>query len=139
MPSATPSKALSSMLLSAPGFIPSQNGRIHVRGSHGQIQYVVDGVPIGGLGAYEAEWHTDMSYNEMTPSASILYAIEIPPSGGDTWFCDMYDAYDQLPPDLKSRIAGLKCVHDASRTHLMVVEDGEEGEAETGAQAHGSF
>lgn len=46
LPSATPSKALSSMLLSAPGFIPSQNGRIHVRGSHGQIQYVVDGVPM---------------------------------------------------------------------------------------------
>jgi hypothetical protein len=46
MPSATPSKQLSSMLLSAPGFIPSQNGRIHVRGSHGQIQYVVDGVPM---------------------------------------------------------------------------------------------
>jgi hypothetical protein len=46
LPSATPSKQLSSMLLSAPGFIPSQNGRIHVRGSHGQIQYVVDGVPL---------------------------------------------------------------------------------------------
>lgn len=46
LPSATPGKALSSMLLSAPGFIPSQNGRIHVRGSHGQIQYVVDGVPM---------------------------------------------------------------------------------------------
>jgi hypothetical protein len=46
MPSATPGKQLSSMLLSAPGFIPSQNGRIHVRGSHGQIQYVVDGVPM---------------------------------------------------------------------------------------------
>ena len=37
LPTATPSKQLSSMLLSAPGFIPSQNGRIHVRGSHGQI------------------------------------------------------------------------------------------------------
>jgi hypothetical protein len=46
LPSATPSKQLSSMLLSAPGFIPSQNGRVHVRGSHGQIQYVVDGVPM---------------------------------------------------------------------------------------------
>lgn len=46
LPSATPSKQLSSMLLSAPGFIPSQNGRVHVRGSHGQIQYVVDGVPL---------------------------------------------------------------------------------------------
>ena len=85
---------------------------------------VVDGVPIGGLGAYEAEWHTDMSYNEMTPSASILYAIEIPPSGGDTWFCDMYDAYDQLPPDLKSRIAGLQCVHDASRNSAGMLRKG---------------
>ena len=46
MPSATPSRQLSSVLLSAPGFIPSQNGRVHVRGSHGQIQYVVDGVPM---------------------------------------------------------------------------------------------
>jgi hypothetical protein len=46
LPTATPSKQLSAMLLSAPGFIPSQNGRIHVRGSHGQIQYVVDGVPM---------------------------------------------------------------------------------------------
>src|SRR4029079_555095 len=46
LPSATPSKQLSAMLLSAPVFIPSQNGRVHVRGSHGQIQYVVDGVPL---------------------------------------------------------------------------------------------
>lgn len=46
LPSATPSKQLSAVLLSAPGFIPSQNGRVHVRGSHGQIQYVVDGVPL---------------------------------------------------------------------------------------------
>jgi hypothetical protein len=44
LPTATPSKQIGSMLLSVPGFIPSQNGRIHVRGSHGQIQYVVDGV-----------------------------------------------------------------------------------------------
>jgi hypothetical protein len=44
LPTATPSKQIASMLLSVPGFIPSQNGRIHVRGSHGQIQYVVDGV-----------------------------------------------------------------------------------------------
>ena len=46
LPTATPTKQLSAMLLSAPGFIPSQNGRVHVRGSHGQIQYVVDGVPL---------------------------------------------------------------------------------------------
>ncbi len=85
---------------------------------------VVNGEPIGGLGAYEAEWHTDMSYNECTPSASILYAIEIPPAGGDTWFCDMYAAYDSLPADLKSRIAELKCVHDASRNSAGMLRKG---------------
>lgn len=85
---------------------------------------VVNGEPIGGLGAYEAEWHTDMSYNECTPSASILYAIEIPPAGGDTWFCDMYAAYERLPADLKSRIAGLKCVHDASRNSAGMLRKG---------------
>jgi taurine dioxygenase len=85
---------------------------------------VVDGQPIGGLGAYEAEWHTDMSYNEMTPSASILYAIEIPPSGGDTWFCDMAAAYEKLPADLQARIANLKCVHDASRNSAGMLRKG---------------
>jgi taurine dioxygenase len=85
---------------------------------------VIDGQPIGGLGAYEAEWHTDMSYNELTPSASILYAIEVPPSGGDTWFCDMVAAYEQLPADLKARIAGLQCVHDASRNSAGMLRKG---------------
>jgi len=42
------------------------------------------GVPIGSLGAGEAVWHTDMSYLENPPDASLLYAVEIPPEGGDT-------------------------------------------------------
>jgi taurine dioxygenase len=85
---------------------------------------LVDGKPIGGLGAYEAEWHTDMSYKDETPSASILYAVEVPPSGGDTWFCDMYAAFEQLPAHLKTRIAKLKCVHDASRNSARVLRKG---------------
>ncbi len=85
---------------------------------------VVDGQPIGGLGSYEAEWHTDMSYNDNTPSASILYAIEIPPSGGDTWFCDMVAAFEKLPAELKARIATLKCVHDASRNSAGMLRKG---------------
>lgn len=85
---------------------------------------VVNGEPIGGLGSYEAEWHTDMSYNECTPSASILYAIEVPPAGGDTWFCDMAAAYDELPAALASRIANLRCVHDASRNSAGMLRKG---------------
>ena len=42
---------------------------------------VQDGKPIGSLGSYESKWHTDMSYNELPPKASILYAIELPLEG----------------------------------------------------------
>ncbi|MFZ4711135.1 MAG: TauD/TfdA dioxygenase family protein [Zwartia sp.] len=76
---------------------------------------VVAGKPIGGLGAYEAVWHSDMTYVDLPPKASCLYAIEIPPTGGNTYFVNMYEAYDTLPIQLKNRIASLSCVHDASR------------------------
>ena len=77
---------------------------------------VVDGVAIGALGAGEAEWHTDMSYAEQPPSASLLFALEVPPSGGDTSFCNMYDAYETLPQDVKDRIENRLAIHDATYT-----------------------
>ena len=76
---------------------------------------VVDGKPIGGLGAYEADWHADMTYVERPPKGSCLYAVEIPPAGGNTHFANMYLAYDTLDENTKARIEGLTCIHDASR------------------------
>lgn len=78
----------------------------------------VDGKPIGGLGNYEAHWHTDMSYNDVPPMASVLYGIEVPPEGGNTSFANMYAAYDTLDDATKRRIAGLICIHDASRNSV---------------------
>jgi alpha-ketoglutarate-dependent taurine dioxygenase len=75
----------------------------------------INGKPIGSLGNYESDWHTDMSYNEACPSASILYSIEIPPEGGDTGFASMYRAYETLPAATKTRIETLRCRHDSSR------------------------
>jgi len=75
---------------------------------------VKDGEPIGSLGAGEAVWHTDMSYLGVPPMASMLYALEIPPSGGNTSFCSMYAIYDALPVALKARIADLKIKHDGT-------------------------
>jgi taurine dioxygenase len=99
-------------------FAPVQeNGRRFVDG-HPEI-YVVsnvieNGVAIGSLGAGEAVWHTDMSYLEDPPKASMLYAIEIPPAGGNTGFTNMYRAYEALPDALKQRVAGRRVKHDGT-------------------------
>jgi taurine dioxygenase len=75
---------------------------------------IVNGEPIGSLGAGEATWHTDMSYLEDPPKASMLYALEIPPAGGNTYFCGMYHAYESLPGTLKQRIEGMLVKHDGT-------------------------
>jgi taurine dioxygenase len=75
---------------------------------------IVNGEPIGSLGAGEATWHTDMSYLEDPPKASMLYALEVPPAGGNTYFCGMYHAYDSLPDALKRRIEGRMLKHDGT-------------------------
>jgi taurine dioxygenase len=74
----------------------------------------VDAQPIGGLGDGESVWHADMTYNPMPPRAALLHAQEIPASGGDTQFLNLYAAYERLPDDLNQTIAGLECIHDAS-------------------------
>ena len=74
----------------------------------------VNGEPIGSLGDGEAVWHTDMSYLDVPPKASMLYSLEIPPTGGNTSFCSMYRIYDVLPARLKDRIAGLNIKHDGT-------------------------
>ncbi len=74
----------------------------------------LNGEPIGSLGSGEAVWHTDMSYLDVPPMASMLYALEIPPVGGNTSFCSMYAIYDALPAALKQRIATLKIKHDGT-------------------------
>jgi len=94
-----------------------ENGRRFVDG-HPEI-YVVsnvieNGVAIGSLGAGEAVWHTDMSYLADPPKASMLYAIEIPPHGGNTGFCNMYAAYEAMPAALRRRVEGLALKHDGT-------------------------
>ncbi len=73
-----------------------------------------DGTPIGSLGAGEAVWHTDMSYLPTPPDASLLYAVEIPPEGGNTWLCGMIAACATLPQDLRRAVAGRSIKHDGT-------------------------
>ena len=56
-------------------------------------------------------WHTDKAYLPMPALLTMLHAIDLPQSGGDTQFADMTRAYDALSDDEKRRIAGLRVVH----------------------------
>ena len=80
------------------------------------VSNVVDanGEPIGALGDGEASWHTDMSYAPLPPDASMLYALEIPPAGGDTCFASMKAALARMPKALVERIQGLDIKHDGT-------------------------
>ena len=74
----------------------------------------MDGKAIGTLGDGEAIWHSDMNYMDAPPTGSLLYSLEVPPSGGDTGFCNMYKALETLPVDLRRRIDRLSIKHDSS-------------------------
>jgi len=86
---------------------------------------IENGKPIGNLGAGEAVWHADMTYVDVPPKAAVLYALEVPGSGGgNTYFADMFAAYDALPTALKHRIEGKVAVHDASRNSAGLLRKG---------------
>jgi taurine dioxygenase len=85
---------------------------------------VENGKPIGNLGDGEAVWHADMTYVEVPPKAAILYSLEIPRSGGNTYFANMFAAYEALPADLKMAVHGGIAVHDASTNSAGMLRKG---------------
>ena len=82
----------------------------------------IDGFPhISELVKTESEtesfgsfWHSDSTYLEVPPKATLLYARELPPRGGDTLFSDMYALYRDLSPGLKSSLDSLHAINSAS-------------------------
>lgn len=84
----------------------------------------VGGEPIGNLGDGEAVWHCDMTYVESPPRAAMLHALEIPDSGGDTFWANMYTAFETLPATLKSQIEGRSAVHDATYNSAGMMRKG---------------
>ena len=80
--------------------------------------------PIGGLGDGEAVWHADMTYVETPPKASFLHALELPESGGNTSWGNMYLAYEALPIHLKQAVKGRKAIHDATYNSAGMIRKG---------------
>lgn len=62
-------------------------------------------------------FHTDHSNDARPPMATVLHAIKLPSTGGDTQFINMYRAYEDLPEETKRRIDGLRAIHVYQSSH----------------------
>jgi len=78
-----------------------------------------DGKPKGAIYAGQY-WHSDLSYMPKPALGSMLNAVEIPKTGGDTMFANMYLAYEMLSDTMKSLIADLQAVHDYTHAYDTV-------------------
>jgi taurine dioxygenase len=63
-------------------------------------------------------WHSDTTYLERPPLGSVLYAVEVPPYGGDTLFANQYLAYEALSEGLKKVLAGLMGVNSSAKAEI---------------------
>ncbi len=104
----------------------SQRAKIKNRYVTQLSNIIQNGKPIGGLGNSEASWHSDMTYVETPPPASILLGVEIPERGGDTYFADQNAALAAMPRELVERIRNLKIKHDAAHTSIGKLRPGYE-------------
>jgi taurine dioxygenase len=90
------------------------------RGVEGHPQVMVlENLP-GKLGPRNDIWHSDLSYDEVPPAASMLFAITMTEGRADTMFCNMYAAYEELSDGLKRVLAGLTAMHTAEPLVLEV-------------------
>ena len=63
--------------------------------------------PDEAVAPFGGGWHSDWSFQETPPSATILHSKVIPPLGGDTWYADGIAAYAALDPTTQSEIDDL--------------------------------
>jgi taurine dioxygenase len=62
-------------------------------------------------------WHSDWSFQSAPPSATLLYAVEVPDEGGDTAYTNQYLAFETLSESMQKLLDGLSAVHTAERSY----------------------
>lgn len=98
----------------------------------------IDGKPLGVAHEGEMWFHSDMCYVEIPHIGTMLYAVELPSTGGNTLFADMYAAYDNLSPETRARLDGMKALH-VYDYRLTERPDADPGLATAGSHVHPIF
>lgn len=62
---------------------------------------------------FGGSWHSDVTHQACPAMGSILYAVDVPPFGGDTLFANQYRAYETLSPGMQEMLSGLTAIHSA--------------------------
>ena len=71
----------------------------------------LEGNFIGTIPEGELWFHSDVSYQEIPHKATLLHAIELPTTGGNTMFANMYTAFENIPKNLKTLLNGRRALH----------------------------
>lgn len=66
---------------------------------------------------FGSAWHSDWSFQETPPTATLLHAKIVPPVGGDTLYADTTAAYAALSPVMRRMLEGLRAIHSAARPY----------------------
>ena len=80
-------------------------------------------------------WHSDTTYQLCPPMATVLYAKELPPIGGDTLFSNQYAAFEQLSDGLKRTIGPLRGVNSAGKKRVSATRKERVKESGSGIKA----
>lgn len=78
---------------------------------HPEVVAVLKEAHERGIGTFGGTWHSDFSFLEAPPSATLLFAVEVPTRGGDTLWANGYTAYEALTPAMREMLDRLGAVH----------------------------
>lgn len=81
------------------------------------------GERIGGLGSNELAWHSDQSYMADPATGAMLYMVEMPHTGGNTYWANLQLAYDALPQAMKARLEGVCAVFSYAKRQAGYKEE----------------
>ena len=62
-------------------------------------------------------WHTDFTFQTCPPARTLLYAVDVPPKGGDTLYANLQEAYEALSQGMKENLSKLRAIHSATRSY----------------------
>ena len=106
---------------------PSKEHRSSVQQEIYRVSNVNEDGQIFSVDSYQAKyltgtriWHTDSSFRAIPSLGSLLRAAEVPPEGGETYFCNLHTAYETLPQHLKELVDTHHAVHSYDYIQTLV-------------------